>query len=418
MSSTLIFVTSRQVISFHNFKGLEFLVGLIGSNFYKPTVALYKLANKAMTLSPMDAAPPSSTPHDKGTSAIEIPCYIIKVHITLPWTVFTRLFGPWVGGNAAKKAIFAELIGAGRYECPLSSCGNHGPVIRFPFRLKDHQLAHCGYPGFDLYCDEMNQTVLELPSSVKLLVKNISYKSQEIHVYDHHDCLPRFLPYPDLSASPFQIKPYDQKDYTLFNCSPTNSYTYGQISCLSSGLGYQTYHVHAVPSDSFVFREDLLSCVKIYNISSPPYDKIEQKNVFPLNWSKPICGHCETKGKKCGLKKNNSTEPETGPETECFGKSAEGATFAFILLVLGLVLLYRAHRLDKIEKGYQVKIEKFLEDYRALKPTRYSYADIKRITNQFKEKLGQGGYGTVFKGKLSNEILVAVKMLNNLCQEV
>jgi serine/threonine protein kinase len=53
-----------------------------------------------------------------------------------------------------------------------------------------------------------------------------------------------------------------------------------------------------------------------------------------------------------------------------------------------------------------------LEDYRNFKPTRYSYTDIKRITNQFIEKLGEGAYGTVFKGKLSNEIHVAVKILN------
>ena len=36
----------------------------------------------------------------------------------------------------------------------------------------------------------------------------------------------------------------------------------------------------------------------------------------------------------------------------------------------------------------------------ALKPTRYSYADIKKITNQFQDKLGEGGYGAVYKGKL------------------
>ena len=54
-----------------------------------------------------------------------------------------------------------------------------------------------------------------------------------------------------------------------------------------------------------------------------------------------------------------------------------------------------------------------MQDYRALKPTRYTYADIKRITNQFKDKLGQGGYGTVFKGNLSNDVFVAVKILNN-----
>jgi serine/threonine protein kinase len=53
-----------------------------------------------------------------------------------------------------------------------------------------------------------------------------------------------------------------------------------------------------------------------------------------------------------------------------------------------------------------------LEDYRNFKPTRYSYVDIKRTTNQFSEKLGEGAYGTVFKGKLSDEINVAMKILN------
>jgi len=59
------------------------------------------------------------------------------------------------------------------------------------------------------------------------------------------------------------------------------------------------------------------------------------------------------------------------------------------------------------------RIENFLKDYRALKPTRFTYADLKRITNKFKDKIGEGTHGTVYKGKLSNQILVAVKILNN-----
>lgn len=54
-----------------------------------------------------------------------------------------------------------------------------------------------------------------------------------------------------------------------------------------------------------------------------------------------------------------------------------------------------------------------MEDYKAFKPSRYSYADLKSITNQFKEKLGQGAYGTVYKGKLSPYFFVAVKFLDN-----
>ncbi|RVW84656.1 hypothetical protein CK203_044615 [Vitis vinifera] len=49
----------------------------------------------------------------------------------------------------------------------LSNCNEEGPLIRFPFKLKD-QPDHCGYPGFVLSCTEKKQTLLDLPCSVKL----------------------------------------------------------------------------------------------------------------------------------------------------------------------------------------------------------------------------------------------------------
>nr|XP_048326035.1 rust resistance kinase Lr10-like [Ziziphus jujuba var. spinosa] len=56
-------------------------------------------------------------------------------------------------------------------------------------------------------------------------------------------------------------------------------------------------------------------------------------------------------------------------------------------------------------------IEEFLETHNNLMPIRYSYSEIKRMTKGFKDKLGEGGYGTVYKGKLRSGRFVAVKML-------
>lgn len=57
-------------------------------------------------------------------------------------------------------------------------------------------------------------------------------------------------------------------------------------------------------------------------------------------------------------------------------------------------------------------IEDFLRSDNSIMPIRYSYKDIKRITEQFKTKLGNGGYGSVFKGQLRSGRLVAVKLLD------
>ncbi|KAL6994504.1 non-specific serine,threonine protein kinase [Sarracenia purpurea var. burkii] len=57
-------------------------------------------------------------------------------------------------------------------------------------------------------------------------------------------------------------------------------------------------------------------------------------------------------------------------------------------------------------------LEAFLEECGSLAPKRYSYSDIKKMTDSFKDQLGNGGYGCVYKGKLHDGRMVAVKVLN------
>lgn len=77
-----------------------------------------------------------------------------------------------------------------------------------------------------------------------------------------------------------------------------------------------------------------------------------------------------------------------------------------------MVYLFLAYKFWSAQVSIDT-VEKFLRNQRNLAPTRYAYTDIIAITSHFKEKLGQGGFGSVFKGKLAGGHLVAVKMLGN-----
>ncbi|XP_045792408.1 rust resistance kinase Lr10-like [Trifolium pratense] len=97
------------------------------------------------------------------------------------------------------------------------------------------------------------------------------------------------------------------------------------------------------------------------------------------------------------------------------GLGAMGFLFSIIKFILGvpciiIILIYKCRR-KHLSMYYG--IEDFLRssDNRIM-PLRYSYKEIKKITQQFKTKLGNGGYGSVFKGQLRSGRLVAVKLLD------
>ena len=57
-------------------------------------------------------------------------------------------------------------------------------------------------------------------------------------------------------------------------------------------------------------------------------------------------------------------------------------------------------------------LKNFLLFYKSQVPKRYSYSQIRSYTKNFTEKVGKGGFGTVYKGKLPSGCLIAVKMLD------
>ncbi|XP_003569125.1 rust resistance kinase Lr10 isoform X1 [Brachypodium distachyon] len=95
--------------------------------------------------------------------------------------------------------------------------------------------------------------------------------------------------------------------------------------------------------------------------------------------------------------------------------------FIFVLcrfvLAPMVVWIFLAYKYWKTRITIDV-VEKFLRIQQMIGPTRYAYTDITAITGHFRDKLGQGGYGSVYKGVLlPGDVHVAVKMLegNSSC---
>ncbi|KAK3442716.1 hypothetical protein EUGRSUZ_B02978 [Eucalyptus grandis] len=164
------------------------------------------------------------------------------------------------------------------------------------------------------------------------------------------------------------------------------------------------------------------------------------KNGFRLKWdilTNKSCSVCRESGGRCGRSHDteflcycpngasHSSICNSGGKLKArslLKKGALGASIsAFGVAIIVLAYLCR-HKISKqksmiIGSKKMKKSHKFVVNFEnrgILVTRRYSHADIKRMTNSFKEKLGEGGYGCVYKGKLPNGLLVAVKILSRL----
>ncbi|XP_059455496.1 rust resistance kinase Lr10-like [Corylus avellana] len=89
-----------------------------------------------------------------------------------------------------------------------------------------------------------------------------------------------------------------------------------------------------------------------------------------------------------------------------------GPSIALKVLGTPCVIAFLIYKWRRRHLSMYDNIEEFLQSYNNLMPIRYSYSEVKKMTKSFKDKLGEGGFGTVFKGKLQSGRLVAIKMLS------
>ncbi|XP_050221743.1 rust resistance kinase Lr10-like [Mercurialis annua] len=328
-----------------------------------------------------------------------------------------------------------------------SSCGNL-VSIAYPFRLKGDP-SNCGDPNYELTC-EHDRAFMNLYSG-KYYVKSINYDNSTIRLADvgvqdgNCSSLPLYpLNYYNFSFDPQYWPPYDLTDLIMFlSCKArVNSELYIDASSCLDGNGHQ-YALVGNRKASDVEDEcsvNLIVMARSRTTSQTIFSNLSFMDVhnnllfgFDLSWSPIICEDCQGQGycmfdqatnvvecaNPCNLDHISSFSCAMElfvysilPDLVYYGvsvivlilgaKTIFGAPFVFIFLIYK----WRRRHLSVFDS-----VEEFLRSQNNLMPVRYSYSKLRKMTNDFKEKLGEGGYGSVYKGKLRSGNLVAVKIL-------
>ncbi|KAL6286667.1 hypothetical protein ACE6H2_011057 [Prunus campanulata] len=320
------------------------------------------------------------------------------------------------------------------------------PNIGYPF-WGSSRPDYCGYPEFKLNCtgdapvisfqdedyrvldinqsastfriartDYWNNVCPVSPGNTTIEVNHVEYASDVQELLLFYDCPPLNIPLPSQLASQFNCSINSTANYinyfvtqNLTNSGLTNiSGTFGTCNTTITTRVLQSASVNLAMNST---KDNLVAVLD---------------SGFGLTWdaSNNLCKQCNETGGQCGY--NTSTAEFTcyckhGPNpSNCAGKKKEIAIglavggFSVMVIIFFTICISRKRILAflKRDKRDEFDVEAFLRNYGSLTPKRYTYANVKKMTDFFKDKIGKGGYGTVYKGRLPDGLLVAVKVLS------
>ncbi|KAB2042175.1 hypothetical protein ES319_D02G198000v1 [Gossypium barbadense] len=319
--------------------------------------------------------------------------------------------------------------------------------IKFPFFIQGRDDPRCGYPGFEIHCRNNTKSILSLGDD-NYSIDNIFYTNQSVLVsravrFETDSICNHKIQNISLPTDRYQLPPEITKIVFLFNCNLTSipKLSPHKIGCPAENETNSTLALfNSDPQLKFASE----NC-KERVVTPVGFDQGEELHVegllnisllnrgFVLNLTVSNCTICENSGGKCGF--DYSTRhfkcfcPDRPHAWHCthgtntlglkLGLGIGGSvTVTVMILILCIFVVRRRPASSNFLRG---KSPSHLSSTSDLENNAtvcfglpiFSHTELVEATNDFDDDkvLGDGGFGTVYFGKLRDGREVAIKRL-------